>query len=566
MKKEGGVIMGNQRFISKVVIRLFLLCFVAVLLSEPVCGDWLKMDPPPDVDKYSHGHTDTNSCWMATAANMLAGAGYGDGNDVDERADDIYKEMCIHFDPNSCNWTDTAINWWLGDANNTWDDNPYTVVIVHGRTLERYPWANPELPKLVGNELRKCNFVRLSIRKPTCDADVGVQGGHAIAAWGDDGGINDLNDNPAKVWVTDSDRGNMMVWEESYTYDDYNNPNPGDTDDCNEGVGWYINYKASSHWFIDNIVILGTTDGNGPALTQTVVGSTSVTYNGDDPCATDLHYRFFADANILSYSTTIDWDTDQVPTIIEDDNEIEVTWDLQYDPVPKGTTVKITAEVVLPHDQNDPNVNSIGFKNLYWTPMHLEATPGSLLWGRHTGMPGGHGAYYAPNMCGGYVISAFNIYKEYPVAIYTLLGEYRFQHEHEYYQDPEFHTFFFAPQESEPPEPPGATYVMGNFRFGHSWGLLTDKELWQFSQWRTYELDYPPYPLLQPWTFILDWDGQLPYPQGQLYHAPDECGDPGTDYLQGDINKDCYVDFKDMALLVQGWLGCTDPTDPECPW
>ena len=45
------------------------------------------------------------------------------------------------------------------------------------------------------------------------------------------------------------------------------------------------------------------------------------------------------------------------------------------------------------------------------------------------------------------------------------------------------------------------------------------------------------------------------------------CGRPGTVYLKGDINQDCYVDLNDLVLFVQDWLGCTDPSDPlHCSW
>jgi hypothetical protein len=560
------------------------MLIVQFFVSASVHADWLKMNPPPDVDKYDYGH-DSNSCWIACAANMLSGAGYGDGSDPNERAHDIYKEMCNHFDPNKTGWADTALDWWLDSANNKWDTNPYKHIRFHGHRDPRPPWARTDLPMLIGNKLRDCEFVRLSIRKPTCDSSVGIYG-HAITAWGDNGSsdVNELTSNPGKVWVTDSDKGNMLVWEQQYTYDDYNSPNPGDSDDCNEGPGWYINYKAGSHWYIDGIITLSTTDGNSPKRVQTIVASTSATYNGTDPCATDLHYKIYTDANdILSYTTRIDWQTNQKPTCTETDaNLISVEWNLEYDPVPKGTTVKITAEIVIPNDPCDPNVASGGLKGIYWTPMNLQAIPGSLFWGRRCGL-GSSQTYNAPNMCGGYVICSFWVYKEYPVDIYTPLGEYRFQYEYKYWQNPEVHDFQFLPEQGlPPPEPPGARYVMGEFRFGHSYALLLDDELWAYNgPWRTYELTTPPYPELQSWTFLLRWPGQLlPYPQGQYYPKPKYCGDTGTDYLTWDLDTDCLVNFDDLAIMAldwvkdyndlggfaSEWLDCTDPCNPYCDW
>lgn len=53
---------------------------------------------------------------------------------------------------------------------------------------------------------------------------------------------------------------------------------------------------------------------------------------------------------------------------------------------------------------------------------------------------------------------------------------------------------------------------------------------------------------------ILDlMDGILP---------PMACGDNG--YLQSDINTDCYVDLKDLAVMALEWLKCTEPGVPGC--
>jgi len=159
---------------------------------------------------------------------------------------------------------------------------------------------------------------------------------------------------------------------------------------------------------------------------------------------------------------------------------------------------------------------------------------------------------YAPNMCGGYVVCAFNIYADPGGSM--LVGEYRSQHEYKYYQDPEHHEFFLEPEPS--------TYFMGNFRFGHSYALLLDDELWKFNNWLTYEPMIEP---LMPKPFLLDWTGQLlRYPKGQDYTAPQQCGDEGTYYLPADLNKDCHVDFKDFAEFALFWLDCTDPNDPTC--
>jgi hypothetical protein len=44
--------------------------------------------------------------------------------------------------------------------------------------------------------------------------------------------------------------------------------------------------------------------------------------------------------------------------------------------------------------------------------------------------------------------------------------------------------------------------------------------------------------------------------------APPKCGDPTHPFPAGDWNKDCYVNFKDLAIFVSQWLNCTSPAAP----
>jgi len=48
-------------------------------------------------------------------------------------------------------------------------------------------------------------------------------------------------------------------------------------------------------------------------------------------------------------------------------------------------------------------------------------------------------------------------------------------------------------------------------------------------------------------------------------YTPAECGRPGVmEYMAQDLNEDCYIGFADFGILAQGWLDCTEPTDPSC--
>jgi hypothetical protein len=45
----------------------------------------------------------------------------------------------------------------------------------------------------------------------------------------------------------------------------------------------------------------------------------------------------------------------------------------------------------------------------------------------------------------------------------------------------------------------------------------------------------------------------------EILELPDRCGDPGTLYLPGDVNKDCKVNIIDYAAMAEHWLDSTDP-------
>jgi hypothetical protein len=565
--------MKNSNTFPIVVIPLFLVLLIVVLLSGPAQGEYLKTNNPPDVDKVSHQHGNTSSCWVVAAADMLAGAGYGDGSTPQQRADDIYLEMCN--DPNidhnvvSCcrgcyGWADTALREWLRSPCNKWKQtNPYKIVTVHGPPNwknNRAPWQKTDLPMFIGNELRKCNMVRLSILPAS-----GASYGHEITAWGDEGGAGSLTENPSKIKVTDSDflfgiTGNVQT----YTYDDYNAPNPGGT---NNGVGWYFNYNYSedNHRYIDSIVTLSVTsyDMNTVILggSKKFLGSYKIHQDSNDANALALHYKVLS-GSILSYRTTIDWDNNDVsPSIVEDNSppdELNVNWNLSDNPVPFCNDVTITTELVLPWTWGTGIFNPISYDDVNFVYLGFDVLKPSFGWRMTSPLLSDP---LDANATGGYVIGAFDIFEN-PTG--PVIAEYRFMYEYGYDQNSQSHEFeLIAPPQS---------YAVGNFRFGHSYAFLDDQALWQFTgPWLTIAYDTPSYPQLGPAPpfdnpIVLDWAGQLPYPNPNNYTPgePNECGDYGTYYLAGDINKDCRVTFEDFAEFCLTWLQCTDPEDSNC--
>ena len=367
---------------------------VMMVLCSAALADWQR-SPAPDVDKEGTANGEgndglvpgvvaapDNSCWTATASNLLAGAGYGTGATLQERADDIYFDMItwqnsldaadIHGTRDG-GWIDTALTWWLGSANNIWPANPYNVVTVYGNKT-KVPWANANGARYIGNQLREYQQVGLSISWPRTTAGGSPGGGHAITCWGDDGTSATLATNPGEVIVADSDRDNGGDFQ-TYTYDNYTNPNPGG---FNEGNGWYFNFSAN-HWFIKHIATLCPTDSpvdpaDGP--TQKCVGSYKI-HQDDLESATDLHYTAYTDYDILGYRTEIDWNTANDPPDITESNthfpsltrsDIHVDWDLSDNPVPYCTDVTITTEFIL------QNWNGVWYDDVYFTYPGAEDT------------------------------------------------------------------------------------------------------------------------------------------------------------------------------------------------
>lgn len=486
--------MNARQFISNRFFSILLVC--VVVLSA--CGVYMKMNPPGDVDKANVAPN--NSCYLATAANMLAGAGYGNGATLQARADDIYADLTAQFGITNTGWTDTALTWWLNSANNTWANNPYTIVTVYGNKSPKLPWANANGAQFIANELRRCLMVGLSISWPTNALDnngapiIGT-GGHAITAWGDhSGNAASLPGNPGRVRLTDSDTdagGDVQV----YTYDVYTNPNPGG---ANEGNGWYFNYDPN-HPYIKHIVTLAPTDDpSDDRLTQKVVGSYRLHQSAETE-ATDLHYTVGTDVNILTYRTYLDWTDSISPTISEADprTRITVDWDLSEKPVPQGTWVTITTEFVL------PSWNAITYEDVYFTyPITYVLEKPWIYWRLDT--PFLEAAEKIPNVTGGYVIGSFEIYDrqnfpDQPIA------EYRLVHQYSYTQAPEFHTFILQGSDK---------YQVANLRFGHSYSYPDLEQLWGFEDWLTVipeEFNLGE----QEVQLDLDWKGLLPYPPGE---------------------------------------------------
>ena len=250
------------------VMSLVLTCG---LISSAVLGD-VVLNPPPDVDKpfvSNPSLPNDMTCWMATASNMLAGAGYGSGLSTQARADDIYADMVAQWGTGQGGWPDTALTWWLNSTHNNKKTSPYKTVVPQGHKNQT-PWLEPNGPRIIGNHLRDWEYVGIVIYN-------GLY--HAITVWGDEDALGRLTSNPAQIWVADSDRdvgGDIQ----HYTYDAYSATG-----------GWRFNYYTPSRTRLSKALrccVLSTPPRTipTPRLSSVPTGSASSTSCGTRPTCT----------------------------------------------------------------------------------------------------------------------------------------------------------------------------------------------------------------------------------------------------------------------------------------
>lgn len=521
-------------------MRIFLgFLFIVLLTCTTSLADWRKLLTPADVDKKAHNHQGSPTCWLAAASNILAGAGYGTGATVQARADNIYTQMVNNYGTNNSGWTDTAVGWWLTSNNNNQKGvNPYTIVTLHGNKQGK-AWLNQSADgsiagsddgaQFLGNELRRCQYVAVSIHSSA--------GGHAITAWGDSNDANMLNANPDKLIVSDSDKetgGDLQTY--TYTFNS----------------GWYILYKYNDFRWIKHIVTLCAVDANdandpNSATTEKIVSSykafnSSRTFMGAN--ATDLHYTVCSNAHILAYNTKIDYGPSGPLYITEDPctPRKSITVDVNFTTtLPYNNAVTATTELVLPYDSNSAtNVSNTSMRFTYPPPDFTHPVFGWRLQGTELALGADTND---PNISGGYVITSFDFFNSPGPAEPNKIAQYRFCCEYEFFQDPENHELLLDALEIYEP-----TWV-GNFRFGHSYGLLNSDLLWSFEDWDIDEQgSVVPFEVGVPIVKVISLPGLLPYPAGENYVEAQL-----TDCEKSNIDGLGRTDLLDYALLTANW-------------
>jgi hypothetical protein len=173
---------------------LVLACCASLTMAQPF--DVVKQSRDgsaiPDVDKSLATPPPDNSCWLASAANILAAAGWGVGANSQARADNIYtNDLIPHFGTSNLGWSSLAVNWWLlnegyrfgspnYNANVKYNDVTY-IKAAGGMTKAQYDFLL--------NQLAGCQYVNVSFDPPTPGHEMTMVGGNFSN-----------NANPASLW------------------------------------------------------------------------------------------------------------------------------------------------------------------------------------------------------------------------------------------------------------------------------------------------------------------------------------------------------------------------------
>lgn len=465
----------------------------SVVLPGAVRGDFLVVPNPPDVDKAGTQNGTSNAgddtCWLATASNLLASVGYGPaGAPMQQRALGIYADLYAHFGAEGGK-TQNALNWWLNSSNNDQPTNPYRYVDVYGHTSIREPYKNSGLKSQIINEQRNGNRVGLSISWPEDKIfHSGGRGGHAIATWGDDGNFG--NTLPVSgVYLTDSDSDNAPPDTDKLfcVYDDYDNPNPNGPNGS-EGKGWYINYKSSGdNAFIKNICVLRPLAympvpglGNPIQQTRRLTGSLKVKQNHGNG-ATALSFDVDSSGDIYDYQTLQDYDSNALLSrseFINDNGSIDsvhLNWNFSST-VPFGANVTLTNSIIV-SDLVSPYVDDakLEIKSPKWHYLGLDQ---SLLKMdlKADVRPTHFDPNPAPDAPEGFIVASFDFFPD--AASANPSGSYRFMAQYSAGSS----DFVFDLEGVRNEFTDGSQYI-GNLRFGHSDGNLSTDELWSFDNW-----------------------------------------------------------------------------------
>jgi hypothetical protein len=494
------VIIGHEmNLLFSIKSRFHSLLLFNSLLILSSCG-YLQVNPPPDV--IASEDPSDQSAWLAAASNMLAAAGYGYGDDVQERADKIYEQMVKQFGTTNHGWTDAALQWWIASENNHWPENPYKMVSVIGNKKPPLPWCDPEGAAKIGTLLREGCIVSASISWPDPDEPGSSRGGHVLNCWGDDKGENkNPGIIPGHLRVTDCYRNKGGIIQ-TYSYDDYNKI----TQDGNSRKGWFISYSENKP-FIKHIVVLEPIahpeSGNQACLSRVIMDQE----NDMESRAGKMSIQWYSDKPFLSFKSEVILQGEQaIPGKPGDDkgyqNEQVVNWNFNRNDLEKGRKFLLSTEssgnweawtnLTNGYAVDRQEQDSMFLREISWKLEGEEVSQRN----RSSFFTGGYFiialSLLELDSLGTDTSNVLNIYlhRQYPAGI-----------------NPERPVLHISVDSG---------YHMSSLKAGHSYGLLSPARQIEFSSWMVNQ-DKPHFFTGDTLRIPLNMIGLLPYPEGENY-------------------------------------------------
>jgi hypothetical protein len=122
--------------------------------------------PIPDVNKSPFTPPPDNSCWLASAANILAAAGYGGGGPAQQRADMIYNDLLMAFGSALGGPPDQAISYWLAWHGKNPDSPDYRPDLNYTDVTAVYGTLTQADYDFLKGELLRCQYVGVGFHEP----------------------------------------------------------------------------------------------------------------------------------------------------------------------------------------------------------------------------------------------------------------------------------------------------------------------------------------------------------------------------------------------------------------
>jgi len=152
----------------------WMVCVCAVLATgagaQQLPSQYYKVStdgsPIPDVNKVNPANPADASCWLASASNILAAAGYGTGPAAQQRAQNIYGQLLAAYGPAVGGAPDQAISHWLAMYGKNPDSPEFRPQLAYTDVTAEYRALGAADYAFLKNELYRCQYVGVQFENP----------------------------------------------------------------------------------------------------------------------------------------------------------------------------------------------------------------------------------------------------------------------------------------------------------------------------------------------------------------------------------------------------------------